>query len=309
MDTDASNVEDMNIHQNKECLSMSCIASFEEWSNIFRTRSFTLCKNDRDFRESFVSAAVSESISISMTNLFTYRSCRSCIQHFIRFPLLRKPLFVSIPFWEAWWASAENGSHRTCSLHIQRAQRYILTFKFGFHRAWRCSRGKHVRIPHMASWYQIHYRLWFCCDPFFTCIFWRSFRHHFKTIGGTGTADVEQTQKMIPFITCEISLGQYVCEVFFGVNVLDLNVGVQIDSIEQPIKSNSVGSGHMSHCRTSFLYDHLDHCFAVFKDIQQSFLTRRLDVWGNKINIVQIINNSMRFLSFLKCVRYCTNLT
>ena len=62
-------------------------------------------------------------------------------------------------------------------------------------------------------------------------------------------ADDEQTQKMSPFITCEISLGQYVCELVFGVNVFDLDFGVQIDSIEQPIKSNSVGSGNMSHCR------------------------------------------------------------
>ena len=59
--------------------------------------------------------------------------------------------------------------------------------------------------------------------------------------------NVEQTQKMIPFITCKISLGQYVCELVFGVNVLGF--GIQIDSIEQPIKSNSVGSGNMSHCR------------------------------------------------------------
>ena len=29
-------------------------------------------------------------------------------------------------------------------------------------------------------------------------------------------------KKMIPFITCEISLGQYVCELVFGVNVFDL---------------------------------------------------------------------------------------
>ena len=35
-------------------------------------------------------------------------------------------------------------------------------------------------------------------------------------------ADVEQTQKMIPFITCEVSLGQYVRELVFGVNVFDL---------------------------------------------------------------------------------------
>ena len=83
---------------------------------------------------------------------------------------------------------------------------------------------------------------------------------------------------MIPFITCEISLGQYVCEMVFGVNVFDLDFGVQIDPIEQPIKSNSVGSGNMSHCRASFLYNNLDHCFVVFKHIQQTFLVRRVDV-------------------------------
>ena len=70
MNTDASNVEDINIHQIKERLSLSFIASFEDWSNIFRTRSFTLCKNDRDFSERFDPVAVSESISSSsMTNM------------------------------------------------------------------------------------------------------------------------------------------------------------------------------------------------------------------------------------------------
>ena len=58
-------------------------------------------------------------------------------------------------------------------------------------------------------------------------------------------AHVEQTQKMIPLITCENSLCQYVCELVFGVNVFDLDLGVQIDSIKQPIKSNSVGSGNL----------------------------------------------------------------
>ena len=97
---------------------------------------------------------------------------------------------------------------------------------------------------------------------------------------------------------------------FLVSNVFDLDLGVQIDSIKQPIKSNSVGSGNMSHCKASSLYDHLDHCFIVFKDIQQSFLTRRRScIQGNKVNIVQVIDHSMRFLSFLKCVRYCTNLT
>ena len=81
---------------------------------------------------------------------------------------------------------------------------------------------------------------------------------------------------------CFHSSRQYVCELVLGVNVFDLGLGVQIDSIKQPIKSNSVGPGNMSHCRASSLYDHLDHCFVVFKDIQQSILTRRMHVWKIK---------------------------
>ena len=62
------------------------------------------------------------------------------------------------------------GSLFTCLLHIWRAQRYVLTFRFGFTRAFRCSRGKHVRISHAVSWCQFHHRLCLCFDSFFTCI-------------------------------------------------------------------------------------------------------------------------------------------
>ena len=50
--------------------------------------------------------------------LFTYRSPRSCFQHFIRFPLLRRPLDVNVLFWGVWWASAQCGSLRACLLHF-----------------------------------------------------------------------------------------------------------------------------------------------------------------------------------------------
>ena len=50
-------------------------------------------------------------------------------------------------------------------------------------------------------------------------------------------ADVKQTHKMVPFITCEIALGQYVRELVIGVNVFDLDLGVQIDSIENQSKA------------------------------------------------------------------------
>ena len=36
-------------------------------------------------------------------------------------------------------------------------------------------------------------------------------------------AEIEQMKKMIPLITREISYGQYVCELVFGVNVTDLD--------------------------------------------------------------------------------------
>ena len=66
-------------------------------------------------------------------------------------------------------------------------------------------------------------------------------------------ADVEQTQKTVSLITCDISLCQHVCELVLGVNVFDLDLGVHIDSIKQVIKSNSVGPGNMSHCTASSL--------------------------------------------------------
>ena len=60
-------------------------------------------------------------------------------------------------------------------------------------------------------------------------------------------ADIEQGQQMIPFITCEIPHCKDVCKLVLGVDVFDLTLRVKIDSIEQPIKSNPVGSGNKSH--------------------------------------------------------------
>ena len=72
--------------------------------------------------------------------------------------------------------------------------------------------------------------------------------------------------------------GLNVCELIFWVDVFGLDLGVQINSIEQPVKSNSVGSGNMSQCRTSAFDDHLDHSFVVFKDVQHGSFMRRIRV-------------------------------
>ena len=65
---------------------------------------------------------------------------------------------------------------------------------------------------------------------------------------------------------------------FLVVDVFDLDFGVQINSIEQPIKSNSVSSGNVSHCRTSAFHNHFDYSFIVLKHKQLSFLARGLDI-------------------------------
>ena len=62
MNTDASSVEDINILMKNVCCCL-VFAPFEQWSNIFRTQSFTLSKNDLDPND------ISDSVSSSpMTN-------------------------------------------------------------------------------------------------------------------------------------------------------------------------------------------------------------------------------------------------
>ena len=81
-------------------------------------------------------------------------------------------------------------------------------------------------------------------------------------------ANIKQGQQMIPFITCEIPLCQDVCKLVLGVDVFDLDLWVKINSIEQPIKSNSMSSGNMSHCWTPAFHNHFDHSLIVLKHIQ-----------------------------------------
>ena len=89
-------------------------------------------------------------------------------------------------------------------------------------------------------------------------------------------ADVKQIQQMIPLITCEIPFGENVCELVFGVDAPDLDFGVQIDSIKQPIKSNSVSSGDVSHCRTSAFHIHFIYSFIVLKTHTIKLLDSRI---------------------------------
>ena len=169
-----------------------------------------------------------------------------------------RPSLVIIPHWVAccegafnklyiivrrgFWVAAHNGLSRSILSLSFRTPGIFISIASLPKAYW--SRGWYVR-KHRCN--EAHDWSRFCCDSFFSWILLKSFRPCFRARCRTEMADIEQTQHMIPFVTCEISFGENVGKLVFGVNVIDLDLGVQVDSIEQPIKRNSVGPRPMSH--------------------------------------------------------------
>ena len=152
-----------------------------------------------------------------------------------------------------------------------------------------------------ASRDQNHHWSWLCCDTFLPILLaffltslqnnlqnWPVSEHTLELKWPMLNRWFHSSRVKFPLVT--------VCKFVLGVNFFDLNLGIKINSIEQPIKNNSVGPGNMSHCGTPSFDIQLDHCFVVLKQIQQRFLMRRLDVWGNQINTIQNIEHSSRSL-------------
>ena len=108
------------------------------------------------------------------------------------------------------------------------------------------------------------------------------------------THNVEHTEKVVPFIMSEVAFGQQVSKsFFFGVSRFDLDLWVQVDSIKQPIKRNSVGSGHVSHRRTSASDDHLDRSVSVFENMKLGFKVRKSCACNHVTHSRQFINFSV----------------
>ena len=144
---------------------------------------------------------------------------RSITHRSVSFPLLRRPSLVIIPLWVAcwegafnrlfmiivrrgFWVAAHNGFPPSI-LSLSFRTWGTLTFITSFPRTFWCRRWQSWG----SLWNQTHHWSWLCCDSFFTWFFLCSFWHHSRTICRTEMANVEQTQKMIPFVTCEFSLG------------------------------------------------------------------------------------------------------
>ena len=98
---------------------------------------------------------------------------------------------------------------------------------------------------------------------------------------------IEQTEKMVPFITSESTLGQHVSKFVSGVDVFGLDLRVTNDPDKQATKRNSLDSGYVSLRRTSAFDDHLDDRFVVFKIVKQRVVARKFCVWTDVINFCQ----------------------
>ena len=78
-------------------------------------------------------------------------------------------------------------------------------------------------------------------------------------------ADVKQMKKIVPLITCKIPFSQHVCELVFGVDILDLNLGIQINSCKsQEQLTLWVLDTYLIVGLLPF-DDHFNHCFVVLK--------------------------------------------
>ena len=134
---------------------------------------------------------------------------------FIRFPPLRRPIFVVIPSWVACWVhvTTNNECPRSIIFLSFRTPR-ILTFKTFLPRAFWRRRWRSWGNPcnQTYHWPRLRY------DSFFTWFCWRSFSQHSRTNCGTEMDNDGQKQKKIPFITYEIPFVSMSANWVFGVH-------------------------------------------------------------------------------------------
>ena len=100
--------------------------------------------------------------------------------------------------------------------------------------------------------------------------------------------DVEETEKVVPLFTGEIALCEDVGKFVLGVNICDLNLSIQVDSVKWPIKRNSVGTGHVCHCRTPAFDYHLNSGLTVLGHVQHGIGRRNFRIPRHIVNVKHI---------------------
>ena len=114
---------------------------------------------------------------------------------------------------------------------------------------------------------------------------------------------------MIPFITCEVSLGQYVCELVFLCQKIWFGSWGQ-DWFDRTTNQEQLCGFWKRVSFSGFIP--LWSFWSLLRCLEKhatKLLMRRLDVWRNKVNIVQIIDHTSRLLASVNCVRWRTHFT
>ena len=87
---------------------------------------------------------------------------------------------------------------------------------------------------------------------------------------------------------------------------------IQINPVKQPIKSNSVGSWHVSHCGTPAFEYHLNHDFIVLKDIEKALEPEGFtfdETWSTLVRsrFLCLVGIWLRMLSVVLCNKFPCN--
>ena len=223
MNTVAFNVEDINTSHITECLSLSFAASFFFGSASF-AHDHSSCARMIWILTTFLVLLRCKKPLLS----FSTMNLSVCCANTTGRPVISSINSSDFHSWEdqvlstfhseySWWVSVYNRAPRSIVLLSLRTQR-SLAFVSGLPRAF-LMQWKIARRTKIHHWFRL------CYDSLFPWILLSSFRHCIRANCRTEMADVKQGQQMIPLLTCEISLGWHVCELVFGVDVLDLDLG------------------------------------------------------------------------------------
>ena len=179
-----------------------------------------------------------------------------------------------------------------------------------FPRAFWCNRGKHVRIPYAASRDQIHHRLRFCCDSFFTCIFFAFFStslqdNWWNWNGWCWTNTNDDSIHHVwnfPLSVC-LRVGFWCQCIWFGFLVSKL------------ILSNNQSRATLWVLETCLIVGLLPFMIILITASSSSDTYNKAS-WREELTFEEIKSTLSRssivpwdYLSFLKFVRCCTNLT
>ena len=254
MNTDASTRRHTDSPNHRTCVNV--LYWFFRRTVQHLSQSIIQFRNEWDLRERSDSAAVSESISISMTNRLDAGLKVLVPGIFARFPYLRRPLVVIVPFWGVWWANSITGlSLPVCSTWNELRGTFWLRFGVhGFSDAVEASTvGSLAR--HLDTKFFIIFdfavtlsSLASSCVLFvITC--WCNWNGQCWTNTKDGS-----THDVWNFLW-----SAHVCELVFGFNIFDLDLGVHIDSVKQPnltrhcVFLTSVSSSNFFRLRSSWL--------------------------------------------------------